>query len=52
MSNNEGRRMASRRAWPPGTRTAVDIAGLFDQTEVKRRRAWQMEKAAFNNGFG
>jgi hypothetical protein len=38
-------------AAPPGTRTAVSVAGLFNETEINRRRAFQMEKTAFNDGF-
>jgi hypothetical protein len=38
-------------AAPPGTRTSINADGLFKQTEVKRRRAFQMEKTAFNDGF-
>ena len=38
-------------AAPPGTKAVVDADGLFSQTEMKRRRAWQMEKTAFNDGF-
>jgi hypothetical protein len=38
-------------AAPPGTKTAVGFHGLFKQSEVRRRRAFQMEKTAFNDGF-
>ena len=38
-------------AAPPGTRTAVNIAGIFDKTELRRRQAWQMEKSATNDGW-
>jgi hypothetical protein len=38
-------------ASPAGTRVNVDADGLFRQTEVSRRRAQQMEKTAFNDGF-
>jgi hypothetical protein len=38
-------------AAPPGTRTDLRVAGLFNETEINRRRAFQMEKTATNDGF-
>jgi hypothetical protein len=38
-------------AAPQGTKATIDADGLFGQTEMKRRRAFQMEKTMFNDGF-